>query len=632
MFRGRGAVASLAVARTAATLLTLVGALTALLWSVAAPARAHAVLQAVSPVDGAELVEAPGQVTLRFDEPVRTPRSGIRVLDAAGTRIDLGNARTTGVEGQLAVDLPDEVDRGTYVVTWRVTSADGHPLRGAWLFTVGGVTADTSLLADLFDTDADRAAAVTAVAVRWLLYAAALFAGGAAMTAGRLAPSIGGQRRAGLRRWVRRSAVAAAVLTLVGTGAQAALLTGLGWRALVDGAALADVLVSGYGLSAAVRLIGLAGVLVWGAAAFGPPPGREAPARTPGQLVDSRSRSAVGVTAGVLTVASFALEGHTLTTSPQWLVLGAAVVHLLTAAVWGAGLVILLAALRGTIDDRPVRAARLVADFSAVATWSVGAVAVAGGALGWVQVRELYALTSTTYGWTLVAKLVVLLPVAGLALYNHRRLVPTIRAAAGTVPAVAGGRPVPAGGSDDVAAPPGPSAPPAAGAEPGPIDDPRTTDPARLRVAAGRLRRSVALEVVGVLAVLGVTAVLVGLQPAAEAAGITGAYSTYVPLGDDHELNVTVDPNRVGPNEIHLYVLGADGRQTDVVDTVTVALNQPAQDVGPLRRETTRLGPGHFVLSGPELSVPGTWEITVEVPVSNFDVLTATVPVTVSGG
>jgi copper transport protein len=148
--------------------------------------------------------------------------------------------------------------------------------------------------------------------------------------------------------------------------------------------------------------------------------------------------------------------------------------------------------------------------------------------------------------------------------------------------------------------------------------------------AVMRLRRSLRIEIAGVVAVLGATALLVGLQPAAEAAGISGAYSTYVPLGEEYEVNVTVDPNRVGRNEIHLYVLGADGRQVDLASDVVLGLSQPERDIGPLRRETTRLGPGHFFLSGPELSVPGRWEIEIEVPVSRFDVLSSTVPVTVN--
>lgn len=566
----------------------------------ATPAQAHAILQQVSPADGATLESAPAQVTLRFDEEVSTPPGGVRVFDETGARVDRGDAAATAEAGVVAASLEDSLGEGTYVVTWRVTSADGHPLRGAWLFTVGEEQADTSLLAEFFAGSDDRGAAVIAVALRWLLYGAAFLAGGGALVAHRLGNALGGSRGP-VRRLLVRSVIAAVGLTAAAALAQVVLVTGLGFGALTDLAAVGEVLSGGYGLSALVRLLGLA-------------------------MVGYAARSAdrigpVGVVGGLATVASFALEGHTVTSSPVWLVATAGVVHLVTAAVWSAGLVVLAVAIgRGGTREEPLRTAQLIAAFSGLATWTILGIAIAGAALSWVEVRALRALTSTTYGWTLVAKLLLLVPVAVAAMYNNRRLVPAVTGRRkGTREAqTSGGRPIPAGGSDGAS--PGPDV---AGARADAIDAP---------TAVARLRRSLRIEIVGIVAVLAATALLVGLQPAAEAAGISGAYSTYAPLGEDGEVNITVDPNRVGRNEIHLYVLGADGRQVDVPSDAVLSLTQPERNIGPLRRETTRLGPGHFFLSGPELSVPGRWEIEVEVPTSRFDVLNATVPVTVNPG
>ena len=576
----------------------MLGVVTAMLIAFAAPARAHATLQQVTPADGANLDAVPNQVTLQFDEAVTTPPSGIRVFDRNGDRVDQGNAGATGEVGELAVSLRENLGQGTYVVAWRAVSADGHPLKGAWLFTVGDVAADRSLLADVFSSEDGREAAITAVAVRWLLYVVTMLGGGAAMIMSRLSGLLGGglqPRARRIIRVIRLSAVAGLVLTVVGVLAQVMLVTGLGVQALTDGAALLDVAASGYGYSAAIRFLALVGLL------------------TLASTADSTTgkRGVIAAVLGAVAVASFALEGHTVTTSPLWLVATSGVVHVLAAAVWSAGLVVLAVAIgRGSTRQAPIQTARLVAAFSGIATWTILGVAIAGIALGWAEVRALRALTSTTYGWTLLAKLLLLVPVAAAAMYNNRRLVPAVVAVAR--PLSEGGRshghPVPAGGSTDVW-------------------PERRHDP-----AVARLRRSLRIELVGVVAVLAATALLVGLQPAAEAAGISGAYSTYVPLGDEYEVNLTVDPNRVGPNEIHLYILGTDGRQVDVSSDVAIELRHPERDVGPLRRSTTRLGPGHFFLSGPELSVPGIWEITVEVPVSRFDVLTATIPVTVNAG
>lgn len=562
----------------------------------AAPASAHAVLQEVTPTDGATLEASPEQVTLAFNEAISTTPAGIRVFNAEGERVDSGDARMLGDPATAGVDLqPDLVD-GTYVVTWRVTSSDNHPLKGAWLFTIGDVVADESLLAALFEADGDRGTAIAAVVVRWLMYGATLVAGGAAIAYGRLSTHLA-PRRTVLLHAVRVAALVGIGATVAGLAVQIMLVTGLGVRSLSSGAAAVQVLGSGYGLSAGVRLAALLGILLW-------------IKRSYGNTVNTR----LGVGGGILAVASFAAEGHTLTSSPMWLVVSADVVHVLAAAVWVGGLLALAIAIgRAGISNTPVRTAQLVAAFSVVATWSVLGVAIAGITLGWIEVQALRALTSTTYGWTLVVKLLLLIPVAIAAMYNNRRLVPAV---AGLTPGrAASRRPIPAGGATDID-----------------IDDSPTAVGAPGQAAIGRLRRSLSIELGGIGAVLAATALLVGLQPAAEAAGIAGAYSTYVPLGEDYEINLTVDPNRVGVNQIHVYVLRNDGRQAEIDDDLVLGLRQPARDVGPLRRQTTRLGPGHFLLTGPELSVPGTWEIDLEVPVSRFDVLDATIPVTVNPG
>ena len=79
------------------------------------------------------------EITLRFTEPVesrarRHPRlrratASAIVTDARSTRTATG-ARSGGAMPKL--------DDGTYVVTWRVTSADSHPIEGAFTFQVGG--------------------------------------------------------------------------------------------------------------------------------------------------------------------------------------------------------------------------------------------------------------------------------------------------------------------------------------------------------------------------------------------------------------------------------------------------------------------------------------------------------------
>ena len=187
-------------------------------------------------------------------------------------------------------------------------------------------------------------------------------------------------------------------------------------------------------------------------------------------------------------------------------------------------------------------------------------VVAAGLALGWAEVRALRALTTTDYGTALLVKSALALPALALGLYNNRRLVPAITRRARVT---AEARPVPAGGSGEQAA---------TGGTVRAVRRRRLPEAAR---AWRHLRRTVAVEAVLLVAVLGATAVLVSLQPAAEAAGITGAYTTEAPFGDDGTLLLTLDPNRVGPNELHVYLLGPNGRPSDAYEELRLAFTSP---------------------------------------------------------
>ena len=108
-----------------------------LLGVTAIPASAHASLLSVDPQPGGVYDEAPSAINLRFNEPVEIALGGVRVFDGGGARIDVGEPTHPGGRGaEVRASLPD-LDDGTYAVTWRVTSADAHPIEGAFTFQVG---------------------------------------------------------------------------------------------------------------------------------------------------------------------------------------------------------------------------------------------------------------------------------------------------------------------------------------------------------------------------------------------------------------------------------------------------------------------------------------------------------------
>ena len=98
----------------------------------AAPALAHASLVSAHPGKGTVMAKAPGHVQLRFNEPV-SPIS-LRLIDAAGTTHDLAiQSDGEAVEGTLPTDLPE----GAQVLSYRVVSADGHPVGASFVFHIG---------------------------------------------------------------------------------------------------------------------------------------------------------------------------------------------------------------------------------------------------------------------------------------------------------------------------------------------------------------------------------------------------------------------------------------------------------------------------------------------------------------
>jgi len=127
--------------------------------------------------------------------------------------------------------------------------------------------------------------------------------------------------------------------------------------------------------------------------------------------------------------------------------------------------------------------------------------------------------------------------------------------------------------------------------------------------------------------VLAVTAALVGIRPAAEAAGVTEPFSTAVPLGDA-QLSLTVDPNHVGTNALHLYVLDPTGRPVDAT-AVELRMSLPANGIGPLVRTPTFVAPGHWTHVGNDLVAPGRWHIETVVTIDRFTQRRATVAVDV---
>ncbi len=367
----------------------------------ASPASAHAVLVSSDPADGSRLPSAPARVHLLFDEPVEAVPGTAVVISADGTRVSAGPARSADGGAGLVIPLRTGLSAGSYLVTWRVVSADSHVVAGSVSFgvrrsaTAVGLPGTTGSGRASLDRVADAATGVTYLGVVLALGVPAV---GLLLWPGTLAT-----HRVRLLRAVGWSALAAGALgALLLAGPRA---TGSGWSGVVRFDDLGQTLGDHAGISLLVRL-GLLGVLA--AAGW-----RLAEAST------ARRGLAAGAGLGVLV--TIALVGHAAVGADRWVAVPAAVVHLGAMALWLGGLALLVTTVLRPGGASPA-GARPLQRWSRLALASVAALVATGTYQAWRQVDPLPSLWSTGYGRTLLVKLALVLTALGLAFLARRTL------------------------------------------------------------------------------------------------------------------------------------------------------------------------------------------------------------------
>jgi copper transport protein len=350
-------------------------------------AFAHASLVATEPRDGSMLAQAPKTVQLRFNEPI-TP-AVIRLIDSGGRTRDDVVVRT--VNETISITLPDGLPRGTHVISYRVISADGHPVAGSMMFSVG-----------MGKSGAVPAASDSVVTTLIWLARIGVYLG--------LFVGVGGvffEAWVAAARVRSRTIVSALALGLfsaaVSLGCQGLDLLGLPLSGILTAAPWQAAIATTLGPSLAVA-----------AAAMG--------------LSFFAQRSQSGKFARVASVlamagigVALASSGHASTASPQWLTRPAVFLHAVGVAYWVGALVPLLAMLH-----QPATLILALHRFSRGAVPVVGGLVLTGLALAIVQLESFQALIDTKYGWILSIKVTLVMLLLGLAALNRFRLTPAL--------------------------------------------------------------------------------------------------------------------------------------------------------------------------------------------------------------
>ncbi len=606
--------------------LVLLGTVLVLLLFSGAPASAHAALGATDPDDGSVVGQAPRSVTLTFTESVGLLDDSFRVFGPDQRRVHTGEATARGrpLRHGPGRRCPGNSPRAPtrWPGGWCPPTATRSPAPSPSPSANGPRRprqvdtgpAEDPLTGGLYD------------AARYLAYLAAALLVGTAAFALLCRPA----DTSPLRR-----PLVAAWWTLLGSTAVLLLLrapyeTGAGPAAAFDVSDLGRTLTSRPGLALLARLA----VLLL-TAAFLVRLSRRRDPREPAPAV-----LAAGTALAAALALTWAAAEHASAGIQVPLAMTSSVLHLLATGVWLGGLVALLLTLRRASGDA---LAEVVPRFSRIAFASVTVLVVTGVYQSWRGLGSLSALTGTSYGRLLLAKLVAVTALLLAAGYSRRwtaRLAASA-SASDRAPAVRERVALPVGAppQPDVTAEPE-TPEPGEPEQPEQLEQPEAADPepGDGDVQRRGLRRSVLIEVAVAAVVLLITTLLTTTLPGraqAEAAQQSPAGAlppttlTSVAFdtgGSSGELSgrgtvqVTLDPARVGENGVQAVVYGAD-KGLVVVPEVRITFTLPSRKVGPIDAELTDVG-GYWSTNSVNLPLAGTWTMKTTVRVSDVDQVT----------
>lgn len=342
-----------------------------------AAAWAHAALQSAHPAAGQVIAAAPERIDLQFNEPVQL--LSLRLIDAAG--LDRSPQSTPEVrDGQVLWPLPERLPDGRYLVSWRVSSLDGHIIGGTFTFTIGAANASAMPAVKAAD-DSHWPVLALHAAARLLL----LFAIGTALFQLLLAPP---DHAPALRRAIRWLAIGGIVVMVLFVGAEGALRAGLPVADMLSGDAMHAALGASNNVLRGVSAIGLLLLAIGG----------------------GRITQWFGV---VCALAGMADSGHVLATLPAGVGHGLMILHGLAAALWVGAIAPLRAALARNAGTETLA---LFRRFQSCGALAMAATLASGVMLAWLLLPRLADLWQSDYGLRLCAKLAavaVMLAIAG---------------------------------------------------------------------------------------------------------------------------------------------------------------------------------------------------------------------------
>ncbi|MBT4126113.1 MAG: c-type cytochrome [Chloroflexi bacterium] len=552
------------------------------------------------PAPNSELETSPDRIIVWYSEPIEETFSVVTVLNSVAERVDLDDsARDSSEPSAMSVGLPP-LENGTYTVVWKNLSAvDGHKVIGSFVFAVGEpLSAGAQIAAaeqPLLQTVADPW-------LRWLVFlTAAIVIGGLTFELIIGIPVVYGE--AAKNSWQAAGVAVSAAWSKIAFASLFVLILAMLGQLLQQASVLSgnsafepdfEVLrsvafESGWGRLWTYRLIAAIGIgvlfiLAIRSAApievYEPDDEDDEPELESALTADSIVAQIAAVL-GLVFLGLIATSSHNAAAPSEIKMLATATdfIHLVASMAWLGGVIYLAIAVPVFIRELgSSRAGALfeaaISRFTVLGLLSAGVLVITGIFSSYMQVTVPDAV-ATPYGWFLVGKLALIVPLFGFAAYNGFKLAK------------------------------------------------------RLGVGGEKsLGRSLVIESVIAVLVFAAVGWLASLEPARQYAGRTGIgaedKAAYQDVADGTEFDIKIDPAEVGKNDVIVRITKPNGEAIDNAVDVRVRLKFVDDDLGEPLVSLEDTGAGIWRLSDAQLNIAGEYqaEVVVQRP-DAFDSRTA---------
>jgi copper transport protein len=536
------------------------------------PASAHANLMRAVPAPNSINPQTPSEIRLWFTEPLEAEFSRIVLYDSVGRVVTTPASQIAANDAHQMYLTLDTLPDGLYTISWRVvSSADGHPTQGSFPIVIGAAAGDVGAVTPLAGRETIP---LEPTFIRWLNFLSM------ALTVGSLAfwlfvwnPALpSSDTRRGGSETLPHPNIEARMTALIWAGWGLLGLSGLLVLLMQFSSATGSPLLNAISDPALGRLISntrfgnvwILRMAQWAGLGLA--------------LFFARSDRFfyyVALVCGGGLILTTSLYSHASAAPDTFASIAADWLHLTASVLWIGGLIQFVNVIGPVRRHFPQSETNvlssLVGYFTIFARVAVATLIVTGLYAAWLHVGSVNGLLTTLYGQALLVKLLLFLPLLGIAginlFFTHRGL------------------------------------------------------QAGKSLWATRLRGLVSAEIALTIGILAAVGVMTSIAPArntleARAAELRASLpdpyydSFFIEDGDNQfHVDLEIKPGWVGENTFNVYLYNHEGAPIDDASLIRLRFDHQSANLGTSELRPESQGNGVYTIAGANLGVPGQWRI-----------------------